>query len=410
MDWTACGVELPGSAGPEGHLAIWATALEEGPRAPAVINLLLDRSGSMKGAPLAAAVEAVQQFVEMAGAEDYLGLVVFDALAEQRVPLVPMDVAGKRRMIQALHQLRPGSGTALHQALELGAKALQRLLVPGRRPKLLVLTDGEPSVGPDTEAAFERLGVKLAQSGVSVHALGLARHYIAEILAGITLPSGNAFEHVDGPDGLSVAMGSLAALLFGEVATHATVRVRPTGFRAIASRHSYQAHVEDDALVVFLGSMSRRLTRSVLLSGQLTGAGWGAEIEVSSMQNGEQRREQIPLHKVEVDSTQGRFIRGLGLELQLVSAETASWLSLSRKDNSRSEALLEEAEKALRELKGLKAAAIRVRRHHERLKDLRAAVERGEGDLPLLIRRAKSARATAHVSQVIPLHPERIKR
>jgi hypothetical protein len=96
--------------------------------------------------------------------------------------------------------------------------------------------------------------------------------------------------------------------------------------------------------------------------------------------------------------------------LQLVSAETASWLSLSRKDNSRSEALLEEAEKALRELKGLKPAAIRVRRHQERLKDLRAAVERGEGDLPLLIRRAKSARATAHVSQVIPLHPERIKR
>ena len=32
-----------------------------------------------------------------------------------------------------------------------------------------------------------------------------------------------------------------------------------------------------------------------------------------------------------------------------------------------------------------------------------AAVERGEGDIPLLIRRAQSARAGTHVSQVIPL-------
>jgi hypothetical protein len=41
----------------------------------------------------------------------------------------------------------------------------------------------------------------------------------------------------------------------------------------------------------------------------------------------------------------------------------------------------------------------------ERLKDLRGAIERGEGDIPMLVRRAKSARTGTHVSQVIPLEP-----
>src|SRR5687768_7582757 len=136
MNWTAWGLEVGGEGGREGHLLISAEASGESPRAPVMVNLLLDRSGSMKGAPLAAAVEAAQQFVELAGPQDFIGLLVFDGVAEQRVPVTAMDARGKRAMIDALAEIEPGRGTALHQAIELGARAVQRLLVPGRRPKL----------------------------------------------------------------------------------------------------------------------------------------------------------------------------------------------------------------------------------------------------------------------------------
>ena len=78
---------------------------------------------------------------------------------------------------------------------------------------------------PDSKEAFGALSNRLVQSGVGVHALGLARHYVAEVLEALTLPSGNGFEHVDGPDGLGEAMGGVMAHLFGEVAHDATVRV-----------------------------------------------------------------------------------------------------------------------------------------------------------------------------------------
>ncbi len=404
MKWTAKAVELEGSAGREGHLLVSAESEGDEPRSPVVINLLIDRSGSMKGAPLAAAVEAAHELLEQAGPDDFLGLLVFDGVAEQRVPLCPMDERGKRRMSEALAEVRPGRGTALHQAVEHGARALQRLLVPGVRPKLLLLTDGEPSVGTDSEAAFESLGAKLAQAGIGVHALGLARHYVAEILSGLTLPSGNAFEHVDGPDGLPVAMGAVFSLLFGEVATAAQIRVTPTGFRALGCLHAFPTSTEDDSLVVTLGNLSRGISRRVLLSGVVRDPAWTARVAASAQARGDQRHVTVEVERVEPGSTAGRLIHGLGRELELVGEETAAWLSLAQKDPERALNQLRRAEEAMEELAKLSLPEVPLRRHAERLSDLRGAIERGEGDLPLLIRRAKSARAGTHVSQVIPLH------
>ena len=101
---------------------------------------------------------------------------------------------------------------------------------------------------------------------------------------------------------------------------------------------------------------------------------------------------------------------GIEHELELVSAETAAWLSLARKDLERAETQLEEAEAAPQGHRhARRPTGIPVRRHLDRLGDLRLAVERGEGDIPLLIRRAQSARAGTHVSQVIPIQAYRRK-
>ncbi len=409
MNWTAWAVETGEGDEREGHILISAETSGDEPRAPVMVNLLLDRSGSMKGAPLSAAVEAAQQFVEMARPDDFIGLLLFDGVAEQRVPVCAMDAKGKKALSEALADVRTGRGTALHQAVELGARALQRVFVPGRRPRLLLLTDGEPSVGPDTQEAFDNLGLKLAQEGIAVHALGLARHYVAEVLQALTLPSGNAYEHVDGPEGLHEAMGAVVAHLFGEVATAMQVRVQPEGFNALICRHAYPTKAEPDALVVNLGDVSRGLARRVLLSGGVKPE-WNLTVHGSSTERGDVRHNKVTVEKVTPESARGRLILGLEHELDLVAEETAAWLSLARRDLDRAEQQLESAEAHLRQIVALSPDGMPARRHLERLGDLRLAVERGEGDIPLLIRRAQSAHAGTHVSQVIPLAAYRGKK
>jgi Ca-activated chloride channel family protein len=408
MHWSAWAVEDRQADTREVHLLVSVGVGEEEPRAPVMVNLVLDRSGSMKGAPLAAAVEAAAQFVELARPEDVIGLVLFDGVAEQRVPVSLMDARGKRAMVDALKGIQTGRGTALHQAVSLGLKGLQRTLVPGRRPQMLILTDGEPSVGPDSTDAFQELGYELAKANVSVHALGLAKHYVAEILEGLTQPSGNAFEHVDGPEGLSEAMGGLCARLFGHAASEVTVRVQPEGLAAITCRHGYPTKLEQEALVATLGDVSKGLARRVLFSGTVLGGGeWSVQVHGTAVVRSDVRHSRVEVEVVAKDSPQGRLVLGSSHELDLVSAETSAWLSLARKELERAEEQLEDAEAHLRAIVGLAPEGIPVRRHLERLGDLRMAVERGEGDIPLLIRRAQSARAGTNVSQVIPIQAYR---
>lgn len=410
MKWTAWGMETEGENGREGHVLIRADADADAERIPLVVNLVLDRSGSMKGAPLAAALEAAQQLVEQAGPEDFLGLVVFDALAEQRVPMAPMTPKGKRQLLQALAEVVAGKGTALHQAVDLAAKSLLRLLVPGRRPRLLLLTDGEPSVGPESEASFLELGQTIARAGVGVHALGLGRHYLPEILGALTSPSENSFEHVDGPDGLTVAMGAVFSLLFGEVVSSAAITAKPTGFLALECKHGFPTQVEKDALRVSLGSISRGIPRRVLLGGALHQATWDVALHGTHLERGDQRRTAIAVERVWPESPEGKLIQAMGLELELVSAETVAWLALAQRDPDRAFDLLVSAEQSARELTQLNVDEIPLSRHLDRLRDLRGAIERGEGDIPMMVRRAKSARAGTHVSQVIPIEPHLAKK
>jgi Ca-activated chloride channel homolog len=397
MLWKSTAVEMPGQ---KLHVLVTAEAPENTERSPVLLNLALDRSGSMKGAPLSAAVEAVHELIEVAHPEDCLGLLVFDGVAEQRVPLTMMTPPGKRQFSEALKSMTCGRGTALHQAVELGMKSLQRTLVPGRRPRLLVLTDGEPSVGPDTQEAFDSLGERLATSGISVHALGLAKHYVADILTALTKPSGNAFEHVDGPEGLREALGALSGHIFGHVATDAKLRVQPKGFASVTSRHGFQTHVEKDELVIQLGDVSRGMGRRLLLTAQVQGEEWNLGLRGSAFIGTDTRHHHIDVNVVSPDTVPGRLVVGTSHELEVVQNESSAWLALARKDIARAEVLLETAEEFQLRLETVAPVGIAYVRHRERLGDLRLAVERGEGDIPLLIRRAQSVEAGTHVSQV----------
>ncbi len=401
MRWQAWSVEERDDSGRQVHFLISGEASEVS-RAPVVLNLALDCSGSMKGAPLAAAVEAAQQLVEMSKPDDYLGLVMFDGVAEQRVPVISMDTRGKQQMLDALASVTTGKGTALHHAVEIALKGVQRILVPGRKARILLLTDGEPSVGPEEQAEFQRLGQQVAAKGVSLHALGLARHYVAEILQALTQPSQNGFEHVDGPEGLSEAMSAVMTHLFGVSASDVAVRVTPQGMASLRCRHSYASAIENESLLVTLGDLTRGVVRRVLFSGQPNAEqGHSAMVNASAREQGEVRAQVISVEEKTRESAQGALVLGVHHELELVAAESAAWLSLARRDIERSEVQLETAERHAQRLIELAAEGLPARRHLDRLNDLRIAVERGEGDIPLLVRRAQAVRAGTDVSQVI---------
>lgn len=410
MKLTAWAVERDNEQGREVALLVNLEADEDAPRAPVAVNLLIDRSASMRGAPLVAAVEAAQALVAQAGPRDYIGLLAFDGMPEQLLPVRAMEPEAKTELSERLSALETGSGTALHEAVDLGAASLRRVLVPGAKPKLLLLTDGEPSVGPALVTDFRQLGSKTAESGLTLHALGLGRHYMPEILEALTGPSGTGFSHADDAEALPTTVAGIVTELFGEVASEARVHVLPSGFAELRCRHRYPARVEGDAMSVLLGSISQACLRRALFTGRLSSADWNLSVTASFQERGDTRRPSVTVTRVLPDSPQGKLVRAVSVELDLVAAEGAAWKALSRRDVEGAGRSLNEAEAALHELVRLSAEEVPARRHLERLADLRLAVERRVAELPaLMVRRAKAEGARTSVSQVIrmPVNPKK---
>jgi Ca-activated chloride channel family protein len=410
MKLMAWAMERDSEQGRDVHLLVTLEADADAPRAPVAVNLLIDRSASMRGAPLVAAVEAAQALVAQAGPRDYIGLLAFDGVPEQILPVRAMEPTAKAELSERLSELETGSGTALYEAVELGSEALRRVLVPGARPKLLLLTDGEPSVGRSAMTDFRQIGSKVSEAGITLHALGLGRHYMPEVLESLTASSGTGFTHADDAEALPTTVAAMVTELFGEVASDARIHVLPNHFTELRCRHRYPARVEGDAMSVLLGAVSQACLRRALFTGRVSSAEWGLTVTASFLENGDTRRPSVTLTRVLPDSPQGRLIRAVNVELDLVAAEGAAWKGLSRRDVEGAGRSLNEAEAALHELVRLAVDEVPARRHLERLADLRLAVERRVAELPaLMVRRAKAEGARTSVSQVLrlPINPKK---
>lgn len=85
---------------------------------PVAFSLVLDRSGSMQGAPLQAALHAAKAVVQNLRREDLFSLVTFDDTAQVEIPMA--QVLSKESAYQLIDGIQPGGSTNLTAGLILG--------------------------------------------------------------------------------------------------------------------------------------------------------------------------------------------------------------------------------------------------------------------------------------------------
>ncbi len=132
------------------------------PETPRRVVILLDRSGSMAGEPIAQARKAIEACLGVLSESDAFGLVAFDNVAEEFQPaLLPAtrDVREKARAF--LGQVEARGGTELVTGFLAAAKILE-----GAGGDVLIMTDGQVS---GTEKILE----SARSAGVRLHCLGI---------------------------------------------------------------------------------------------------------------------------------------------------------------------------------------------------------------------------------------------
>jgi Ca-activated chloride channel family protein len=170
-------------------------------RPPINVALVLDKSGSMSGAPLAHAREAALRFASFLSAEDRLTVVAFD----DEVRLLFGPGAGNDAEAQhAIRRIGEGGSTNLSGGWLEGHRQVSQALVQGTN-RVLLLTDGQANRGIVEVAALRDMIGGSAEHGVSTSCIGFGPHFNEELLRTMSESGGGHFWYVESVDQMTGA-------------------------------------------------------------------------------------------------------------------------------------------------------------------------------------------------------------
>src|SRR5437879_2535141 len=154
-------------------------------RMPLNFALVLDHSGSMKGAKLKNVKEAVKMVIDRLEPTDYVSVIIFDDTCQVIIPSMPArDPVG---MKAAIDRIRDAGGTTMSLGMMQGINELRRWNIPNAINRMILLTDGV-TYG-DTERC-RQLARDARAAGISIYPLGIGQDWDENLLDTIGEMSG----------------------------------------------------------------------------------------------------------------------------------------------------------------------------------------------------------------------------
>ena len=154
-------------------------------RMPLNVALVLDHSGSMKGAKLKNVKEAVKMVIGRLEPTDYVSVVIFDDTSQVIIPSMPAN--DKPGMQAAIDQIRDAGGTTMSLGMIQGLNELRRWHIPNAVNRMILLTDGVTYGDSDR---CRQLARDAASAGISIYPLGIGADWDEDLLDSVGQLSG----------------------------------------------------------------------------------------------------------------------------------------------------------------------------------------------------------------------------
>lgn len=213
---------LPAGTSPQAaYLLIEAQPNAASERVPLNFCLVLDRSGSMQGAKLAAMKDATKRVIDTLTPQDIVSIVLFDDTVQV---LAPATAAADKAALQAqIDSIEEAGGTAMSGGLQAGQAELRKNAAPDRVGALLLLTDGQTWGDEDRCRA---LAGELGQAGVRITALGLGAEWNEKLLDDLAEATGGSSDYVADPAQITSFFQRAVRTAQGTVAQDARLLLR----------------------------------------------------------------------------------------------------------------------------------------------------------------------------------------
>jgi len=159
------------------------------------VTLAIDSSGSMDGEKMEQAKAAASGLIKQLKPTDQISIVSFSDTVKVELPTSP--VADSRAAEAAIKAISVRGLTAMYAGLEFAFnEARQTSRQPGTVNRVLLLTDGMPTVGKTTQVDFKGLAQAMRDSGITITSIGIGNDYNESLLTQIAQSGAGLWHHI----------------------------------------------------------------------------------------------------------------------------------------------------------------------------------------------------------------------
>lgn len=231
--------------------------------------VVLDKSGSMHGQPLEAAVSTLQKLAFRLAPQDRFGLITFDDQARLLVPVRLMRDHDLQEVGALIGDISSGGGTNLHAGYALALREARRYQpsdVSGA--SVMLISDGEANDGIVDPAQLRRMAKKAYRSHtVTSTTIGLGLGYDETLLAAIAAGGCGNHRFAPSADELIPILGSEISGLLDKSVLAVALRVtgRDGHLAEVGVPQDLPVWEEDETTVIAVGDLYAGERRNILI-------------------------------------------------------------------------------------------------------------------------------------------------
>ncbi|MBW2273979.1 MAG: VWA domain-containing protein [Deltaproteobacteria bacterium] len=183
-----------------------------GLQVPTDLVVILDRSGSMQGEPMAHAKASVRELISQLADGDRLAVVTYSAGAELAIPLSRANGEARERWNHAVDAIAVGGGTNMARGLDLATQTVSGQREAGRSVRLILLSDGHANQGDHSREGLRARAARAIAGEYVLSTVGVGHGFDESLMTALADAGTGNFYYVQ-------RGGDLAKVFAGEFAS-----------------------------------------------------------------------------------------------------------------------------------------------------------------------------------------------